>query len=133
LKALSGRLSHDKCLSGSIRYNGRTGAENLANGVYPSRLLAYVAQADLLFPVLTVKETLQFAAASSLPDASLLLDTPGLSEAQRQSARWLAQGSQQQQANDRADALIQMLGLAECQDTLVGNEIMRGVSGGQKV
>jgi len=127
LKALAGRLSHDSALSGTVLYNNCTAAQNLANGVHVSRVGSYVGQSDLLFPVLTVTETLRFAAQSSLPDASLLLETPGLSDEDRAIVEELIVLDAK-----RPELLTQMLGLSECANTIVGNELLRGVSGGQK-
>lgn len=127
LKALSGRLSHDKCMAGEVRYNNATAAENLARGVHVSRLCAYVGQQDLLFPVLTVTETLQFAARSSLPDARLLKQDASFSAEQQSLVDEVVTLDSQ-----RAELLIQLLGLSECANTIVGNELLRGVSGGQK-
>jgi len=127
LKALAGRLSHDSNLTGTVRYNNLTAKENLEHGVHVSRIGSYVGQSDLLFPVLTVTETLRFASQSSLPDARLLLETPNLSAEDRAIVEEIIQLDQQ-----RPEMLIQLLGLSEAANTIVGNELLRGVSGGQK-
>jgi len=127
LKALSGRLSHDKALTGTVKYNNKTADENMAAGVHVSRLCSYVGQSDLLFPVLTVHETLTFAANSSLPDVRLLLEDPKLSPADRALVEEVVALEPK-----RAEMLTQLLGLSECSQTVVGNDLLRGVSGGQK-
>lgn len=33
---------------------------------------------------------------------------------------------------ERVKTMIELLGLQECKDTIVGNDLLRGVSGGQK-
>jgi ABC-type multidrug transport system ATPase subunit len=126
LKALSGRLAHDPALTGEVRFNNRTADENRTGGVFVNRLCAFVGQQDLLFPTLTVQETLDFAAKNSIPDANLLRD-PHHSPAESALIDELV-GLESQ----RADLLIGMLGLAECSTTFVGNDLLRGVSGGQR-
>ena len=126
LKALSGRLSHDSSLKGTVRFNNLTDKENLDRGVHVSRLAAFVGQSDMLFPVLTVDETLRFAANSSLPDPRLLLSDPSLSPEDRVLVEELIAADPQ-----RTDMLIKLLGLEECKQTIVGNDLLRGVSGGQ--
>lgn len=68
----------------------------------------YVMQNDALFPMLTVRETIRFAA---------YLRIPGLSR---------------QEKNEVADKTISLLRLDECADTIVGDNDNRGISGGQK-
>eukprot|EP00899_Mesostigma_viride_P016453 jgi/Mesvir1/24809/Mv22058-RA.2 len=71
--------------------------------------MAYVKQEDILLGALTVRETLLFA-------AFLLLPRKMSSDAKIR----------------RVDAVIQELLLVRCKDTLVGNHVLRGVSGGEK-
>ncbi|CAD8171416.1 unnamed protein product [Paramecium pentaurelia] len=68
---------------------------------------AFVIQDDLLMATLTVKETLMFAANMRLKD----------NLAQRMS---------------RVDQIIKDLNLRSCQNTLVGDNIIKGISGGEK-
>jgi ABC-type multidrug transport system ATPase subunit len=77
--------------------------------------VSYVSQLDEHIPFLKVRETLQFACDNANAEPALL----GSSE--------LAAS----QAN-RVDQTIRMLGLENCADTVVGNELLRGVSGGEK-
>lgn len=58
---------------------------------------------------MTVKETLTLSARLRLPSAMPLADK-------------LA----------KVEAIISELGLRKCQDTIVGNELIRGVSGGER-
>lgn len=60
LKALSGRLTIDSKnhLDGSVTYNGQT--EKDGNFIL-AKLVAYVDELDEHIPLLTVKETLEFA------------------------------------------------------------------------
>ena len=115
LKALAGRLNRDSKLEGAITYNGLTAAQIRKRGVVLSKLAMYVAQTDMHFPTLTVKETLAFAAenscASTEPFGDAALD---------------------QMEKERAERLIHLIGLEEATNTIIGNDLLRGVSGGQR-
>ncbi|XP_051121646.1 ABC transporter G family member 6-like [Andrographis paniculata] len=88
----------------SIRLNGERLESRLKKAIS-----AYVMQDDLLFPMLTVEETLRFAAELRLP-------------------RSLAAGKKKL----RVEALIDQLGLRKAARTLIGDEGHRGVSGGER-
>ncbi|ESQ44944.1 hypothetical protein EUTSA_v10010159mg [Eutrema salsugineum] len=102
IDALAGRLNS---LRGSVTLNGEK--------ILKSRLLkvisAYVMQDDLLFPMLTVKETLMFASEFRLP-------------------RSLPKSKKM----ERVQALIDQLGLRNAENTIIGDEGHRGVSGGER-
>ncbi|KAK0502128.1 P-loop containing nucleoside triphosphate hydrolase protein [Armillaria luteobubalina] len=75
-----------------------------------SILCSYVTQDDsALLPYLTVRETLQFAASLRLPS--------GMSKEEKQ---------------HRADEVMLKMGLKDCRHTLIGNELLKGISGGEK-
>jgi len=177
LKALSGRLSHDKRLKGRVMFNHRTPEENLEAGVFTTRLCAYVSSASVAFPTLTVRETFQFACDNALPDAELLRQAAKHGKEHDQhddkaagkttaadSSRSLQSNGQSQQRGisngrnttsvpsgssgeadealidevvklekDRVSLMIEMLGLKECEDVIIGNDLLRGVSGGQRM
>ncbi|XP_021831370.1 ABC transporter G family member 20-like [Prunus avium] len=103
IDALADRISKDS-LKGSITLNGEA---------LDSRLLkvisAYVMQDDLLFPMLTVEETLMFSAEFRLPRS--------LSKSKKKA---------------RVQALIDQLGLRNAATTVIGDEGHRGVSGGER-
>ncbi|KAK6942892.1 ABC transporter-like, ATP-binding domain [Dillenia turbinata] len=103
IDALADRISKES-LKGAISLNGE---------VLDSRLLkvisAYVMQDDLLFPMLTVEETLMFSAEFRLPRS--------LSKAKKRA---------------RVQALIDQLGLRSAAKTVIGDEGHRGVSGGER-
>ncbi|KAG9015259.1 hypothetical protein FRB95_010725 [Tulasnella sp. JGI-2019a] len=82
---------------------------NGEEGVKMADLAAYVEQSDALLGVLTVKETIRFAARLSLDPSTPI-----------------------KEINDRVAATIADLGLSECENTRIGNPIQRGISGGQK-
>ncbi|CAO2839619.1 unnamed protein product [Amaranthus hypochondriacus] len=103
IDALADRISKDS-LKGSVLMNGE---------VLESKLLkvisAYVMQEDLLFPMLTVEETLMFSAEFRLPRA--------LSKSKKKA---------------RVEVLIDQLGLRNAANTVIGDEGHRGVSGGER-
>lgn len=103
IDALANRIAKES-LKGSVTLNG----EQLE-----SRLLkvisAYVMQDDLLYPMLTVEETLMFSAEFNLP-------------------RTLSKSKK----NLRVQALIDQLGLRNAANTVIGDEGHRGVSGGER-
>jgi len=116
LKALAGRLQRNgDALKGEVRWNGLTAAESAAAGQQLSKLAVFVEQGDVHFPMLTVRETFQFALDNSNADSSLL-GSPDFDDKQKH----------------KVDLMMELLGLRECADTIVGNNVMRGVSGGQR-
>jgi ABC-type multidrug transport system ATPase subunit/ABC-type multidrug transport system permease subunit len=115
LKALSGRFANDPHLSGSILYNGQTAAQLKAKGVVLEKLISYVGQQDVHFPVLSVKETLEFAAHNACASTKIFND-PELDKME----------------SERAERLIHMIGLEEATNTIIGNDLLRGISGGQR-
>ncbi|CAL9144602.1 unnamed protein product [Musa hybrid cultivar] len=103
IDALANRIVRDS-LQGSITLNG----EKL-DGRLLKVISAYVMQDDLLYPMLTVEETLMFSAEFRLPRS--------LSVSKKKS---------------RVQALIDQLGLRSAAKTIIGDEIHRGVSGGER-
>ncbi|XP_052116848.1 ABC transporter G family member 9-like isoform X2 [Arachis duranensis] len=102
LTALGGRLGGK--LSGNITYNGKT----FSNAM--KRLTGFVTQDDVLYPHLTVTETLIFTARLRLP-----------------SSRFTKEEKIMQAKN-----VIDQLGLTECKDSMIGGPCLRGVSGGER-
>lgn len=91
-------------LTGSIQVNGQ-----VRNEVDFRKLSAYVLQDDNLYPHLTVMETFLLAVNFFLPAASTIHDR-----------------------NNLVDAVIAELGLGKARDTIIGNEKVRGISGGER-
>jgi ABC-type multidrug transport system ATPase subunit len=85
-------------ISGEILYNGST----------VLRSTAYVMQDNVHIGLLTVRESLYFAAQLRLPE------------------EWPIEKKEK-----RVDKILDMLGLTEVANTLVGNHSIRGISGGQ--
>nr|XP_043609681.1 ABC transporter G family member 20-like [Erigeron canadensis] len=103
IDALANRIAKGS-LKGSVTLNGE---------ILESKMLkvisAYVMQDDLLFPMLTVEETLMFSAEFRLPRT--------LSKMKKKA---------------RVQALIDQLGLRNAEKTIIGDEGHRGVSGGER-
>ncbi|KAI3470685.1 hypothetical protein Pfo_027348 [Paulownia fortunei] len=103
IDALANRMARGS-LKGSITLNGEQLESRLMKVIS-----AYVMQDDLLFPMLTVEETLMFAAEFRLPRT--------LSKSKKKI---------------RVQALIDQLGLRNAAKTVIGDEGHRGVSGGER-
>ncbi|KAI9124429.1 hypothetical protein K1719_004351 [Acacia pycnantha] len=103
LNALAGRLGQGQGLTGTILANGC----KLSKPVL--RRTGFVTQDDVLYPHLTVRETLIFCSLLRLPRT--------LSKAEKISV---------------CDSVIAELGLVKCENTIIGNAYIRGVSGGER-
>ncbi|XP_031377217.1 ABC transporter G family member 14 [Punica granatum] len=101
LTALGGRLSGK--LSGKITYNGQPFSGSV------KRRTGFVTQDDVLYPHLTVLETLLFTALLRLPN-SLNRD----------------------EKLRHVEGIISELGLGRCQNSMIGGPLFRGISGGEK-
>lgn len=106
LNMLAGRLSQ----SG----NGRTEGQILVNGQKRDfdtfrQQSAYVLQQDNFFAQLTVRETITLSALLRLP-----------------------KNMSRKEKMERVDSVIAELGLTKVEDTLVGDDLVRGVSGGER-
>ncbi|CAM8911662.1 unnamed protein product [Rhodiola kirilowii] len=106
----SGKSTLLKALSG--RLNPLTGTL-LANGERINRSfvrrVGFVSQDDVLYTHLTVRETLIFCSLLRLPN-------------------WLSKSDKIK----AAESVISELGLTKCEDTVIGNGFVRGVSGGER-
>ncbi|KAI3876766.1 hypothetical protein MKX03_037433 [Papaver bracteatum] len=103
IDALANRISNES-LKGCVTMNG----ESLESGLLKV-ISAYVMQDDLLFPMLTVEETLIFSAEFRLPRA--------ISKSKKKA---------------RVQDVIDELGLRRAANTLIGDEGHRGISGGER-
>ncbi|KAJ3682777.1 hypothetical protein LUZ60_013004 [Juncus effusus] len=103
IDALANRIVKES-LQGSVTLNGESVESQLLKGIS-----AYVMQDDLLYPMLTVEETLMFSAEFRLPRS--------LSSSKKKA---------------RVQALIDQLGLRAAANTIIGDEGHRGVSGGER-
>lgn len=108
--------------SGEVYYSGFTSKE-----VQVGKLTSYIDQVDMHTAVLSVRETLSFA-----------YDCFGGAEAEMKSFRTSRCGTQedvarlQEYLEKYPDFVISNIGLERAADTVVGNELLRGVSGGER-
>ncbi|KAM5585927.1 ABC transporter G family member 9 [Rosa sericea] len=90
-------------LSGGITYNNKPFSNSM------KRNIGFVTQDDFLYPHLTVTETLIFTALLRLPNT--------LTKAEK---------------TLQAEAVITQLELTKCKNSIIGDELLRGVSGGER-
>jgi ATP-binding cassette subfamily G (WHITE) protein 2 len=98
MNTLARRLQHISVESGQTTINGAEYNSSLLK-----RLSGYVIQDDLLFPHITVEETLHYSAALRMP-----------------------QDSSNEERHERVEEAIRRLGLESCRNTIVGNASIRG-------
>ncbi|KAI8024530.1 ABC transporter G family member 32 [Camellia lanceoleosa] len=135
LLALAGRLGLDLQMSGSITYNGHS-----LNEFVPQRTSAYVSQQDWHVAEMTVRETLDFSARCQGVGYKydMLLELSRREKIARIKPdedldilmKALALGGQD--TSLVLEYILKILGLDICADTLVGDEMLKGISGGQK-
>lgn len=92
-------------LSGNMLYNGAVPSE----GVIRSASSFVTQDDDALMPSLTVRESLRFAAGLRLPP-------------------WMSK----KEKNDRAEEILLKMGLKDCASNLIGSDLIKGISGGEK-
>ncbi|KAL1156685.1 hypothetical protein V6Z11_A08G107000 [Gossypium hirsutum] len=135
LLALAGKLGKDLKFSGRVTYNGH-GMEEFV----PQRTSAYISQYDLHIGEMTVRETLAFSARCQGvgPRYEMLAE---LSRREKEAKikpdpdidiYMKAAALEGQEASVVTDYILKILGLEVCADTMVGDEMIRGISGGQK-
>ncbi|XP_065849073.1 pleiotropic drug resistance protein 1-like isoform X2 [Euphorbia lathyris] len=135
LLALAGKLGKDLKFSGKVSYNGYEMDEFVAQ-----RTSAYISQYDTHIGEMTVRETLAFSArcqgvgyhyemlAELLqrekeanikpdPDINMYMKAAALAG---------------QETNIVTDYILKIVGLEICADTMIGDEMRRGISGGEK-
>ncbi|KAH9714793.1 ABC transporter G family member 40 [Citrus sinensis] len=133
--ALAGKLDSSLKASGKVTYNGHDMHEFV-----PQRTAAYISQHDIHIGEMTVRETLAFSArcqgvgsrydmlaelsrrekaAKIIPDADIDVFMKAV----------VREG---QEANVITDYILKVLDLDVCADTVVGDEMLRGISGGQR-
>lgn len=104
-RRLRGSFGTQYRVYGDMLYNGAVPSESVIRSV-----TSFVTQDDdALMPSLTVRESLRFAAGLRLP-------------------RWMSK----EEKNRRAEEILLKMGLKECADNLIGNELIKGISGGEK-
>ncbi|OQS04437.1 ATP-binding Cassette (ABC) Superfamily, partial [Thraustotheca clavata] len=130
MKILSGRFPMHKNITvgGSMTFNGAP--------IYKvqhqlPQFVAYINQRDFHYPTLSVKETLEFAHAcaggAAVPQRVLDSLQYGSPEENAQAKSLI-----QSLYNVYPDIITRQMGLEICKDTIVGNGMLRGVSGGER-
>lgn len=93
----------NKNCKGEITVNGQSWDKEVA------RVASYVVQDDVFYPTLTVQEHLMFQAKLRMGSSFTM-----------------------EERASRVEDVLESLGLSKCRDTLIGNERVRGVSGGER-
>ncbi|OQU87144.1 hypothetical protein SORBI_3003G215300 [Sorghum bicolor] len=135
LLALAGRLHNNLKVSGKVTYNGHEMDEFV-----PERTAAYISQHDLHIGEMTVRETLEFSARCQgvgtrfdlLAELSRREKAGNIKPDTDIDAFMKACSMRGQEANVICDYILKILGLEICADTMVGDEMLRGISGGQR-
>ncbi|KAH7846162.1 hypothetical protein Vadar_010629 [Vaccinium darrowii] len=135
LLALAGKLDKDLKVSGRVTYNGH-GMDEFV----PQRTSAYISQYDLHIGEMTVRETLAFSARCQgvgtryemLAELSRREKQANIKPDPDIDIFMKAASLEGQEASVVTDYILKILGLEICADTLAGDEMRRGISGGQK-
>ncbi|GAB2293588.1 transcription factor [Dionaea muscipula] len=135
LLALAGKLDHSLKVSGKVTYNGHGMHEFV-----PQRTAAYISQHDVHLAEMTVRETLAFSASCQgvgsryeiLAELSRKEKVAGVKPDPDLDIFMKAVGTEgQKDCNLVVDYILKILGLEKCADTMVGNQMIRGISGGE--
>ncbi|XP_058203394.1 ABC transporter G family member 39-like isoform X1 [Rhododendron vialii] len=135
LLALAGKLDRDLRLSGKVTYCGHE-----LNEFVPQRTCAYISQLDLHYGGMSVRETLDFSGRcfgvgtryEMLVELSRREKDAGIKPDPEIDAFMKATAVSGQETSLVTDYIIKILGLDICADILVGDEMIRGISGGEK-
>ncbi|KAF5466684.1 hypothetical protein F2P56_016589 [Juglans regia] len=135
LLALAGKLDPTLKVSGRVTYNGHDMREFV-----PQRTAAYISQYDLHIGEMTVRETLAFSARCQgvgsrydmLAELSRREKEANIKPDPDVDIYMKAATTEGQEADVATDYILKVLGLEVCADTMVGDEMVRGISGGQR-
>ncbi|KAI3984864.1 hypothetical protein MKX01_004632 [Papaver californicum] len=135
LQALSGKHDMELRVSGKITYCGHEFTEFV-----PQRTCAYISQDDLHHGEMTVRETLDFSGRclgvgtryEILSELSKREQETGVEPDPQIDAFMKATAMGGQKTSLVTDYVVKILGLDICEDIMVGNDMIRGISGGQK-
>ncbi|KAG2674487.1 hypothetical protein I3843_13G123100 [Carya illinoinensis] len=135
LQALSGKLDDDLRVTGKVTYCGHE-----FNEFVPQRTCAYISQHDLHYGEMTVRETLDFSARSlgvgtryeMLLELARREKEAGIKPDPEIDAFMKATAMVGQETSLITDYNLKILGLDICADIMVGDDMRRGISGGQK-
>uniref|UniRef100_A0A1D1YG49 Pleiotropic drug resistance protein 12 n=3 Tax=Anthurium amnicola TaxID=1678845 RepID=A0A1D1YG49_9ARAE len=135
LLALAGRLDPSLKLRGEVTYNGHRLSEFV-----PQKTAAYISQNDVHVGEMTVKETLDFSARCQgvgtryelLSELARREKDAGIFPEAEVDLFMKATAMEGVESSLQTDYTLRILGLDICRDTIVGDEMQRGISGGQK-
>ncbi|KVH92050.1 AAA+ ATPase domain-containing protein [Cynara cardunculus var. scolymus] len=135
LQALAGKLDSSLKVEGKVTYNGHS-----LNEFVPQRTSAYVSQDDVHIAEMTVKETLDFSVRCQgigsryelLTELARREKAAGIFPEPEVDLFMKSTAMEGADNNLITDYILKILGLDVCRDTIVGNEMIRGISGGQK-
>ncbi|XP_048139356.1 pleiotropic drug resistance protein 1-like [Rhodamnia argentea] len=135
LLALAGKLDPELKTTGRVTYNGHG-----LNEFVPQRTAAYISQHDLHIGEMTVRETLAFSARCQGVGSRYDMLSELLRREKAANIKpdpdvdifMKAAATEGQEANVITDYILKILGLEICADTMVGDEMLRGISGGQR-
>ncbi|GLJ45897.1 hypothetical protein SUGI_0966190 [Cryptomeria japonica] len=135
LLGLAGKLDTTLQVTGQVTYNGHSMKEFVAQ-----RTCAYISQQDVHMGELSVRQTLDFASRCQgtgsrydiLSELSRREKEHGVKPDPDIDAFMKASAITGQKSNIMTDYVLKILGLDICADTIVGDKMRRGISGGQK-
>lgn len=123
LKLLAGRLrpSHGARLIGKVTYNG-----HVQDTLEMKRVATYVSQVDSHMPLQTVRKIFEFA-SQTVGSSKAFSGKKGTKPCRSVSAEQV-----DQDLATSVDTTLELLGLSSASETIIGNELFRGVSGGER-
>ncbi|XP_052175461.1 pleiotropic drug resistance protein 2-like [Diospyros lotus] len=135
LLGLAGKLDRDLRVSGKVTYCGHE-----MNEFIPQRTCAYISQHDLHYGEMTVRETFDFSGRclgvgtryEMLVELSRREKQAGIKPDPEIDAFMKATAVAGQETSLVTDYVLKILGLDICADIMVGDDMRRGISGGQK-
>ncbi|KAG8371192.1 hypothetical protein BUALT_Bualt13G0061400 [Buddleja alternifolia] len=135
LKALAGKADDDMRVTGKVTYCGHEFHEFV-----PQRTCAYISQHDLHYGEMTVRETLDFSGRclgvgtryDMLAELSRREKEAGIKPDPEIDAFMKATAMVGLETSLITDYVLKILGLDICADIMVGDDMRRGISGGQK-
>ncbi|XP_024394096.1 ABC transporter G family member 29 isoform X2 [Physcomitrium patens] len=133
--ALAGKLDSSLKVKGSVTFNGHTHKEFV-----PQKTAMYVSQNDLHNGQLTVRETLDFSARVQgvgtqyhiLEEVVKREKEAGIRPEPDVDTFMKAAALPSSNGSLAVEYVLNMLGLDVCADTMVGDQMRRGISGGEK-
>ncbi|KAG6547995.1 hypothetical protein Mapa_010429 [Marchantia paleacea] len=135
LLALAGKLDKNLKVSGDVTYNG-----HYLHEFTPQKTSAYISQHDLHIGEMTVRETLDFSAKCQgvgqrydlLTELVHREKDKGIYPEADVDFFMKAAAHKESSSELITDYTLKLLGLDICADTMVGDDMRRGISGGQK-